>query len=84
MSMTKPLNAEATTNLAASSASVSASISAPMSAAVANDLGSLLENYRRSAVHVLASHLCVGSTCGSCGQPWPCGAACAAELALEL
>lgn len=44
----------------------------------------LLEHYRRTAVLVLASHLCVGTQCGSCGQPWPCQAACAAEFALEL
>jgi hypothetical protein len=46
----------------------------------------LLENYRRSAVLVLASHLCDGdgTQCSSCGQQWPCRAACAAELALEL
>jgi hypothetical protein len=44
----------------------------------------LLENYRRTAVHVLVSHQCVGTVCSSCGQHWPCRAACAAEVALEL
>lgn len=44
----------------------------------------LVESYRRTAVHVLASHQCVGTDCSSCGQHWPCNAACAAELALEL
>jgi hypothetical protein len=44
----------------------------------------LLENYRRTAVHVLVSHQCVGTECSSCGQHWPCRAACAAEVALEL
>lgn len=48
------------------------------------DLGLLLEHYRHNAVLVLTSHQCVGTTCGSCGQQWPCRAACAAELALEL
>jgi hypothetical protein len=48
------------------------------------DLGLLLENYRHNAVLVLASHQCVGTRCSSCGQTWPCRAACAAELALEL
>lgn len=45
----------------------------------------LLEHYRRTAVLVLASHLCEdGVRCSSCDQQWPCRAACAAELALEL
>ncbi|HEX3649328.1 MAG TPA: hypothetical protein VHV49_12940 [Pseudonocardiaceae bacterium] len=44
----------------------------------------LLEHYRDAAVHVLVSHQCAGSLCVSCGQPWPCRAACAAEQALEL
>jgi hypothetical protein len=50
----------------------------------AADLGLLLETYRHNAVLVLASHQCVGTRCSSCGQRWPCRAACAAELALEL
>ena len=44
----------------------------------------LLEHYRQTAVHILGSHLRVGTQCSSCGQNWPCRAACAAELALEL
>jgi hypothetical protein len=48
------------------------------------DWSGLLEHYRQTALLVLASHLCVGTECGSCGQRWPCQAACAAELALEL
>jgi hypothetical protein len=44
----------------------------------------LLEHYRESAVLVLARHQAVGTLCGSCGQPWPCRAACAAEQTLEL
>jgi hypothetical protein len=44
----------------------------------------LLEHYRASAVHVLVSHQPDGTQCTLCGQPWPCKAACAAELALEL
>jgi hypothetical protein len=44
----------------------------------------LLAHYRESAVLVLVSHQCVGTLCGSCGQPWPCRAACAAEQTLEL
>jgi uncharacterized OB-fold protein len=43
-----------------------------------------LEHYRETAVHVLVSHQCVGTLCSSCGQVWPCRAACAAEQALEL
>lgn len=57
---------------------------ADVPAAPAMDLAVLLENYRHNAVLVLSRHLCVGSRCSSCGQPWPCRAACAAELALEL
>jgi hypothetical protein len=61
-------------------------MSQPIEATVPSSDGwpGLLENYRRTAVHVLASHLCVGTECSSCGQHWPCNAACAAELALEL
>jgi hypothetical protein len=44
----------------------------------------LLDQYRRTAVQVLASHLQVGATCSACGEKWPCHPACAAELALEL
>jgi hypothetical protein len=44
----------------------------------------LLECYRETAVRVLGSHLCAGTECSSCGQAWPCRAACAAEVALEL
>lgn len=44
----------------------------------------LLEHYRESAVLVLVSHHRSGTLCSSCGQQWPCRAACAAEQALEL
>jgi hypothetical protein len=44
----------------------------------------LLDHYRETAVRILGSHLCSGSTCTSCGNPWPCRPACAAEIALEL
>lgn len=48
------------------------------------DWPGLLEHYRQTAVHVLVSHQCAGQHCTSCGQPWPCRPACAAEVALEL
>lgn len=76
--MTKPLNVE-TTDMTVGAVPIPPAGRTPIA-----DLGPLLESYRQTAVHVLASHLCVGSTCGSCGQPWPCRAACAAEQALEL
>jgi hypothetical protein len=43
-----------------------------------------LEDYRATAVQVLGSHLRSGADCSCCGNPWPCSAACAAEVALEL
>jgi hypothetical protein len=44
----------------------------------------LLDHYRQTAVRILGSHLRSGAECSSCGQQWPCRAACAAEIALEL
>jgi hypothetical protein len=44
----------------------------------------LLDHYRQTAVQILGVHQCSGTECSSCGQPWPCRAACAAEIALEL
>jgi hypothetical protein len=44
----------------------------------------LLDHYRQTAVQILGSHQCSGTECTSCGQHWPCRAACAAEIALEL
>jgi hypothetical protein len=44
----------------------------------------LLDHYRQTAVQILGSHQCAGTECSSCGQHWPCRAACAAEIALEL
>jgi hypothetical protein len=44
----------------------------------------LLDHYRQTAVRILGSHLRSGAECSSCGQHWPCRAACAAEVALEL
>jgi hypothetical protein len=44
----------------------------------------LLDHYRETAVQILGVHQCSGTECSSCGQHWPCRAACAAEIALEL
>lgn len=44
----------------------------------------LLEQYRHTAIEILAEHLRTGARCRACGQPWPCRAACAAEATLEL
>ncbi|HEX3589181.1 MAG TPA: hypothetical protein VHV74_06075 [Pseudonocardiaceae bacterium] len=51
---------------------------------IADGWPGLLEHYRQTAVHVLVSHHCEGTVCVSCGQQWPCRAACAAEQTLEL
>jgi hypothetical protein len=44
----------------------------------------LLDHYRETAVRILGVHHQAGNRCESCGQSWPCRAACSAELALEL
>jgi hypothetical protein len=44
----------------------------------------LLDHYRETAVRILGLHHKAGTRCESCGQDWPCKAACAAELALDL
>lgn len=43
----------------------------------------LLERMRGTAVGELARHVAEGELCVCCGEVWPCGRACLADLALS-